>query len=135
MNLYHYTIADRLVKIMIDGSLKLTPKAPLVGERKVVWMTIKDEWDMTAFYGVPLEVLDNAGRIRITIDSEKIDGKLASGQADRVGRWVSLVESAWAVNVDYRDWVICYDRIPLEAVTKIELWLEHDERWEEVPCV
>lgn len=74
-NLYHYTIADRLVKILIDGYLKLTPSIETAtkNEPRLVWMTTSEEWDKTAFYGYPLEVLKSAGMIRITIDSSQLD--------------------------------------------------------------
>ncbi len=135
MKVYHYTIADRLVKILIDGFLKLTPNEDgdnfVDGELRVVWFTTNDEWDDTAFYGYPKEVLDSAGRIRITVDSNTNPLGVASANSDRLGQWEALVNSASEIGVDYRDWIVSPIQVKTEDFECVELW-KHD-RWVEVP--
>ena len=137
MEVYHYTIADRLVKIMIDGFLKLTPReeSPLLheGEMRCVWFTTSKEWDKTAFYGHRDDVLDNAGRIRITIDAMQVPLGLATANSHRLGDWDSLVWSADEVGVDYRDWMISPSEVKVEDFERVELWLEKEKRWHVVP--
>ena len=136
MKVYHYTIADRLVKIMMDGFLKLTPREDspnrVEGEARTVWLTINDTWDSTAFYGTPMEVLENAGMIRITMDTNNTCSVgMASAHSDRLGHWDDLVASAYRVGVDYRDWIISFEEIDVINFDNIELW--KDGAWQHVP--
>jgi len=133
MKLYHYTIADRLVKILVDGYLKLTPENhPLKeNERKAVWFTKSDEWDKTAFYGYSDIVLDNAGRIRITVNAETILAVPAQAEKQYLGDWENLILSALEVGVNYSDWFITFKEVPIKLVEKIELW--RNNQWVELP--
>jgi len=133
MKLYHYTIADRLVKILIDGYLKLTPENhPLEeNERKAVWLTKSNEWDRTAFYGYPDAALDNAGRIRITVNAETVLAVPAKAEKHYLGNWESLIWSAMEIGVDYNDWFVTFKEIPLKLAEKVELW--RNNQWVEVP--
>ena len=135
MKLYHYTIADRLLKILMSGHLHKTPRedSPYLheGEQRVVWLTTSGKWDKTAFYGYPMEVLENQGMVRITVDSENIPCRVASVHSHRLGDWESLVWSANKVGVDYRDWIICESEVLLKHFKKIELW--RDEQWQVIP--
>jgi len=135
MKLYHYTIADRLVKILINGYLKLTPENyPLLeNEKKAVWLSNSDKWCKTAFYGYPDAALDNAGRIRITIDSANIKAEYAEAVQHYLGDWESLVWSAMEIGVSYKTWYVSFEVIPLNKVESIELW--KDDKWVKVPII
>lgn len=135
MKLYHYTIADRLVKILIDGHLKLTPAENSMylheNEKRAVWFTSQDTWDKTAFYGYPDAALDNAGRIRITVDTETVLAVPAEAEQHHLGDWESLVWSAMEVDVDYNNWFVCFNEVPLKLIECIELW--KDGKWVKIP--
>ena len=135
MKVYHYTIADRLVKILIDGYLKLTPAKDSMylheDERRTVWLTKNPKWDKTAFYGYPDAALDNAGRIHITINAETILAVPAEAEQHYLGDWDSLVWSAMEVGVDFNDWFVCFKEIPLSLVECVELW--KDNQWVKIP--
>ena len=51
--------------------------------------------------------MDNAGRIRITINAESILAIPAEAKQHHLGDWESLVWSAMEVGVDYNDWFVC----------------------------
>lgn len=48
MLLYHYTIGSKLKAIYEDGFLKLTPHAPKLGEKPVVWLSSNPVFEKTA---------------------------------------------------------------------------------------
>ena len=125
---YHYTIADRLVKILISGYLKLCPEKPLPNEPQLVWVTSNPEWDKTAFFGYPDEVLDNAGRIRITLKSQ-----YAPHNNYYIPNQYNLETTARMVGVNPYDWGVSHEVIPIADFEKVELW--RDGKWEEVPCL
>lgn len=129
MKFYHYTIADRLVKILIDGYLMLTPSKETTedGELRLVWLTSSPTWDNTAFFGYPPEVLDNAGRIRITINKIYSTPKKFY---DMIPMFDSLCDSARRVGVDPEDWGVSVDEIYIHEFEKIELW--RDNEWTEI---
>lgn len=131
---YHYTIADRLVKILIAGHIKVMEKESQIDpfEIRLCWLTINPEWDKTAFYCYPNDVLDNAGRIRITLD-----GRFDT--VDKFRKYIhpikTLEESAKSVGVDPNDWRISDKIVPISRFSKIEFWLEHDKKWVEIPGI
>ncbi len=136
MTLYHYTIADRLMKILIGGHLKLTPRedSELLeeGEARAVWLTSNPEWDKTAFYGYPIEAIEASGKIRISVDfnAKHSNAEVAS---HRLGNWESLVWSAGKVGVDHCDWYVSFEEVCLNEFTNIELW--KDGAWVKIPML
>jgi len=127
---YHYTIADRLVKILISRYLKLTPADPEPNEPQLVWLTTNPEWDRTAFYGYPDEVLDNAGRIRITL---KGDFPHYREYRHLIPNIEGFELSGLQVGCDINDWHVSADVVDITQFQKIELW--RNNKWEEVPCL
>ena len=129
MLLYHYTISDRLVKIMVDGFLKLTPKEPLAGEIPVVWLTKSREWEETAFYGHPKDALEQAGMIRITVSIYNVIP--AEAYRDRIPNFEHLCSTARIAGMDPEDWFVSNQKIGFDRIRGIELW--RDEKWVKVP--
>ncbi len=134
MILYHYTISDRLIKILIDGYLKLTPSEDSEylqeGERRAVWLTSNPEWDRTAFYGYPDNVLEHQGKIRISIKSDALMDR-AVNKIHWLGDWDSLVWSAMEVKVDHRDWFVTFQEVGKANFKCVELW--KDNQWQKIP--
>jgi hypothetical protein len=133
MELYHYTIADRLIKIILDGYLKLSPKEPMEGEPSLVWFTKKDEWDNTAFFGYSKEVLMNAGMVRITVDKdevEAVESYLKFLEPKQYKQFGYLVISALSVNVNYKDWYVTDKIVERKYFKKIEFWI--NDNWVEI---
>lgn len=133
--LYHYTIADRLIKILIDGYLKLTPnQEKYIAEPHLVWMTTSDEWDKTAFYGYPLEVLEQAGMIRISIDPYQVN-LVNLDDVYRAMDCKSLLKAlevlAEKVKVNTSNWRVTDMVVPVSAFLNIELW--RNNQWETIP--
>jgi len=130
MKHYHYTIADRLVRILIDGFLKLTPEPEglLESELQFVWVTSNPNWDNTAFFGYPISILENAGMIRITLNKVYSSPKKFY---DFMPSYDSLVEKAYQVSVDPEDWGVSDSIISISDFEKIELW--KDNKWIEIP--
>lgn len=130
MTFYHYTIADRLVKILIDGYIKVMEESSKVMEDEVclAWVTASDEWDKTAFYGYPMEALDNAGRIRITLKSSYPSHKV---YAPNIGMLDRLESSAILEGVNIYDWGVSIEPIPVTDFERVELW--RDNNWVEFP--
>lgn len=132
MTYYHYTIASRLVQILIDGFIKIMPESSKMDENEIcpAWVTSNPKWDKTAFMGYSSEVLDNQGRIRITLKDKKYDHP----SLYKKNIWMydeHLVPSAFYVGVDSKDWGISLEPIMLSEFKKIELW--KDEKWVEIP--
>ncbi len=132
MKFYHYTIADRLVKILISGYIKVMEESSKVMEDEVrlVWLTANPNWDNTAFYNYPSEVLDNAGRVRITLKSKYPSHKVF---AQNIGMLQVLELSAKHSGVNIYDWGVSDKVIPLSDFECVELW--KDEKWVEVPLM
>jgi len=130
MKTYHYTISDRLVKILIDGEIKVMEESSKHAHDEVclAWLTINPEWDDTAFFGYDKKVLDNAGRIRITLGGTY--DKHTKHSRYMPSR-VMLEESAKSVGVNPEDWRVSDRPIDISRVSCIELW--RDECWVEVP--
>lgn len=129
---YHYTIADRLVKILISGHIKVMEESSKQSEDEpcLAWLTTSNEWDRTAFYGYPDEVLDNAGRIRITLNGEYTSYRKYRHNIPNV----EILEiSGLQVGCNLDDWHVSPEVIPMSHFEKVELW--RDNRWEEVPCL
>ena len=130
--MYHYTIADRLVKILISGYIKVMEETSKQSEDepRLAWLTKSDKWDRTAFYGYPDEALDNAGRIRITLKGEYPSYRRYRHMIPQI----ELLEiSGLQVGCNLDDWCVSNEVIPIEQFEKVELW--RDNRWEEVPCL
>lgn len=126
---YHYTIADRLVKILIDGYINVMQSdLQIKNEVRLCWLTVNPEWDKTAFYGYPEEVLDNAGRIRITLGGTYHPHHKFR---DRIYGVVSLELSAKMAGVEPSDWRVTPETVPVNRFTKIELW--KNKQWVEIP--
>lgn len=133
MILYHYTIADRLIKILISKHLKLTPGIDTTlfeDEARVVWLTTNPTWDRTAFYGQPDDAIEAAGKVRISIDSSKVRISHAVSVKQYLGFFEQLVQSAKSVGVDFLDWYVSFEKVPISAFTKIEFYL--NKEWVEL---
>ena len=129
---YHYTIADRLVKIMIDGHINIMKESSKVSKDEVcvAWLTVNPEWDKTAFYKYSDETLDNAGRIRITLNGTWIHYRYYRDLMPMVDM-LELLAIAEGVNPE--DWRVSTNKIEVEFFEKIELW--KDGTWIEIPIV
>ena len=132
MKFYHYTIADRLVKILIDGYIKIMPESSKTSEDELclAWVTSSPEWEKTAFYGYPQDVLEQAGKIRITLTKKYPSHKIYSNNIDNVKM---LELSAIAEGTNINDWGVSLKPIPITHFEKIELW--RNKQWEEVPFI
>lgn len=51
MNLYHYTVVNKLPLILDSGYLALTPKRPIEGESPLLWFSSNPVWEETANKG------------------------------------------------------------------------------------
>lgn len=120
--LYHYTIADRLRSIYQDNFLKLCPKVPMPNETQYVWMTSLDVWDKTAFYGYPDSVLDNATRVRITINPTGLKINRADDISSSIYNYLQLVHTARLVQVDSSNWYVSPNRVPRSSFIAIDIW-------------
>ncbi len=129
---YHYTIADRLVKILISGHIKVMEESSKREDYEVrlAWLTIDPKWDNTAFYRHPDDALDNAGRIRITLKSKYPSYLDFWGGIPDI---LALEESGASVNVDHTNWRVSPKVVPISDFEKVELWLHKEKRWEEIP--
>ena len=123
---YHYTIMDRLEKILKSGYLKLTPnKIDLYkNEKQFVWLTKNSEWDKTVFINNPIEVLNEAGRVRITIHG---DYPSHTKYKTRLVSLERLEASARRVGVNPRDWAVSTKKIPVKSFNAVEVW--KDGKW------
>ena len=130
MKFYHYTIADRLIKILMSGHIKVMEETSKVEENEIclAWVTSNPEWDRTAFYDYPDAVLDNAGRIRITLKSKYPSHKLFQ---HNIGMLQSLELSAFHVGVNVNDWGVSDKVIPIFDFERVDLW--KNNKWVEVP--
>ena len=131
-NTYHYTIADRLVKILIDGHIKVMQESSKLSEDEpcLAWLTIRPEWDKTAFFGYPDDVLDNAGRVRITLPADYPSYMLFAQNIPQIDE---LRETAIHVGVTPSDWRVSLTPITIDKFIKIELW--RGGEWVNVPFV
>lgn len=135
---YHYTIADRLIKILNSGYLKLCPEKPEPNETRYVWLTTNPEWDRTAFYGYPLDLLDSQGRIRITVDLECINPDKVAGVFDvssTIYNYLGLIETATRVGVKAKDWIVVSEEIKLASIINIEVWNTKTKQWNKIKCL
>ena len=135
---YHYTIADRLIKILNSGYLKLCPERPEPKETRYVWLTINPEWDRTAFYGYPDDLLDSQGRIRITVDLDCINPDkvyLANRVFYSIHNYLGLIESATRVGIRASDWVVVSEEIKLSSIVNIEVWDTKTKQWNKIKCL
>lgn len=138
MVVYHYTIADRLIKILNSGYLKLCPERPEPKETRYVWLTTKDEWDKTAFYGYPDDLLDSVGRIRITVDLDCINPDkvhVADEVSNSIHNYDGLVKSAARVKVQSSDWIVVNEVITLVSIVNIEVWDAKIKQWNKIKCL
>lgn len=138
MVVYHYTIADRLIKILNSGYLKLCPERPEPKETRYVWLTAKDEWDKTAFYGYPDDLLDSVGRIRITVDLDCINPDkvhVADEVSNSIYNYDALVKSAARIKVQSSDWIVVSEEIKLCSILNIEVWNVKEEQWNKIKCL
>ena len=126
--LYHYTLSDRLAKILLSQTILMSPRDSSELKEKeipVVWLTVNPTWDKTAFLGYPLEKLDEIGRVRLTI--ENIPYTKATSLKKKLPLLSELIKSANLVNVNHNDWRISRKDIPIDKVTKIEKLI--DNKW------
>ncbi len=131
---YHYTIADRLTKILISKHIKLMEESSKYTDYEMcfAWLTTSPEWDRTAFYGYPEEVLNHAGRIRITLK------KSYPSYLDFMGAIPNLIDlefSGRKAGVDPTNWRVSKEIIPIADFAKIELWFWKEKKWVEVPGI
>lgn len=124
MKYYHYTVMDRLQKIVNDGYLKLTPdkKDLMKNEGGFVWLTIKPEWDLTAFLLTDKKTLDDAGRIRITLE-----GWFPSHRKyiNKLPHIKGLESQALKVGIDPNNWAVSNKRISVKKFTEIHIWVNN----------
>ena len=135
---YHYTIADRLIKILNSGYLKLCPERPEPKETRYVWLTTKSEWDKTAFYGYPDDLLDSVGRIRITVDLDCINPDkvhVADEVSNTIHNYDGLVKSAARIKVQSSDWIVVNEVIKLASIINIEVWDTKAKQWNKIKCL
>lgn len=135
---YHYTIADRLIKILNSGYLKLCPEKPEPNESRYVWLTTNPEWDRTAFYGYPDDLLDSQGRIRITVDLECINPDKVDNvfkKLNTIHNYLGLIESATRVGVRAKDWIVVSEEIKLCSILNIEVWNVKEKQWTKIKCL
>lgn len=135
---YHYTIADRLIKILNSGYLKLCPERPEPKEIRYVWLTTKTEWDRTAFFGYPDDILDSVGRIRITVDLDCINPDkvhVADEVSNTIYNYDGLIKSAARVKVSSEDWIVVDEVIKLISIVNIEVWDTKTKQWNKIKCL
>lgn len=135
---YHYTIADRLIKILNSGYLKLCPERPEPNETRYVWLTTNHEWDRTAFFGYPLDLLDSQGRIRITVDLDCINPAkvhVADEVYNTIHNYDGLVKSAARVKVQSSDWIVVDEVTKLVSIVNIEVWNTKTKQWNKIKCL
>lgn len=131
MKLYHYTIADRLCKIFIDGFIKTSTVGIDASEVPYVWLTKSEEWDKTAFYGYPSELITSHGRIRITLSKSFKKVIRYNKIKIKIPLHNSLEVTAREVSVNPLDWFVSENKIPISFIEKVELW--KDKKWIEIP--
>ena len=132
---YHYTIADRLIKILDSGYLKLCPREPEPSETQYVWLTKLPIWDNTAFYGYPTEVLDNAGRIRITVDLDCINPDSVFNSDDvseTIYNYKGLINSAKLVGVYPINWIVINEPVKLCSIISIDMYDISTRTWKPI---
>lgn len=122
--LYHYTIKDRLLKILATGEIQRSPrdKKDLVGkERQVVWLTINSNWENTCFIKTPKEVIDQIGRVRITLN-DKVKTIKAYEYKKYLHNWKNLVQTAIFVGSKAGDWRVCIKNISIDDIEEIHFF-------------
>lgn len=129
---YHYTIADRLIKILISGHIKLMEESSRRADYEVcfAWLTTSPKWDKTAFYDYPENALDHQGRIRITLKN------MYPSYLDYWGVIPDITEleaSGRKVGVDHTNWRISPEVIPVSDFEKVEMWFWKEKKWVEIP--
>ena len=135
--IYHYTIADRLVKILISRYIKVMEESSKLTEDEIclAWFTKSPKWDNTAFYGYPDQVLDNQGRIRISVKREDHHFHHYKHFAPNMPELDTLERTAIEAGVNPENWVVSQGIVPVSSFHKIEMWDPHYKIWKEVPVL
>ena len=118
---YHYTVEDRLKTILDTKVIKPSPhrkKDLMYGEKQFTWLTTNPCWDNTALYGNSNDLLDKAGRIRITVKGSYPKPKKTNG----IPHWDNLVKLAKKVGVNPNDWAVSKKLIHAANIETIEIW-------------
>lgn len=130
--IYHYTVKDRLLKILASGEIQRSPrdKKDLLGkERQVVWLTINSSWDNTCFMGSSKEAIDQAGRVRITLN-DKVKTIKAHEYKKYLVNWKELVQTAMSVGTKAGDWRICIKNISIDDIEEIHFF--NNNTWNKI---
>lgn len=141
MQIWHYTIGDRLARIMLDGAIRPATANIAPGERPVVWFSANAVWEPTATKGLR----GPDGLVR-TIDKDELARHDALARIEvplevapyGLGDFIRLsgVSPTTAERLA-RDpgahlWRVSFEPVPSSRWKAIEVWSAERKRWEPI---
>ena len=130
--MYHYTLLDRAKMILMDGQINMAPKptTPLEkGEKRAVWLTTSHRWEETCFPANTHEEIDSIGRVRLKLNTEKLDIHQAVVVQESFPQWEALEESGLFLGMNPIDWHVTFEPIHSEHIDTIELYDVTEGAW------